>query len=89
MGVAMSLPLLEAMGESAIAAPAQSAASAAKFPVRMATLYFPNGVNEHAWTPKGVGRDFELSPTLTPLADFKKDILVLTELMNAGSIGGD
>ena len=87
MGVAMSLPLLDAMGENTLAAPAT--APSGKFPVRMAMLYMPNGVNESAWTPKGVGRDFELSPTLSPLADFKNDILVLTELMNAGSIGGD
>jgi hypothetical protein len=86
MGVTMSLPLLEAMGETAVA-PKDGAPT--RFPVRMATLYMPNGVNEHAWTPTGAGRDFELSPTLSPLADFKKDILVLTELMHAGAIGGD
>ncbi|HZL36578.1 MAG TPA: DUF1552 domain-containing protein [Tepidisphaeraceae bacterium] len=93
VGVAMALPLLEAMGDSAGAfgadatSPAEKAA--AKFPTRMAVLYMPNGVNEHAWTPKGEGKNFELSPTLEPLADFKNDILVLSQLMNSGSLGGD
>src|SRR5688572_605907 len=95
VGAMMALPLLEAMGDAAgafsakstLAAPATAPASA--FPVRMAVLYMPNGVNEHAWTPKGTGNGFELSPTLAPLADLKDEILVLSELMNVGSIGGD
>jgi hypothetical protein len=90
MGVAMSLPMLDAMGESALAFPTTAPSRAAgKFPVRMAMLYMPNGVNEHAWTPTGTGRNFELSPTLQPLAGLKDDILVLTELMNAATLGGD
>lgn len=94
VGVSMALPLLEAMGKDVAAAaiPAtrpSSARATSRFPVRMAVLYMPNGVNETAWTPTGTGRDFELSPTLGELKDFKSDILVLSELMNAGSIGGD
>ncbi len=91
VGVSMALPLLEAMTETLAAASiaAPTARPTPAFPVRMAVLYMPNGVNEKQWTPTGVGRDYELSPTLAPLADFKNDILVLSELMNAGSIGGD
>jgi hypothetical protein len=90
MGVAMSLPLLEAMGEQAVlAAPGAAPTQPGKFPVRMAMLYMPNGVNENAWTPAATGRNFELSPTLAPLKTLKDDILILSELMNAGSVGGD
>lgn len=79
-GAAVGLPWLEAM-----AAPAPGA----KPPVRMAALYMPNGVREDMWTPSGEKRDFQLSPTLTPLADLKDQLLVLTNLWNPGSIGGD
>lgn len=79
----VALPLMESL------APAMASASGGSSPVRMAFLFMPNGVNEHAWTPEGVGRDFQLSATLSPLEKVKDDLLVLTDLMNAGSIGGD
>src|SRR5688500_13340740 len=89
-GALVGLPLLEAMSPMARAA-ANTAVGAAKrtAPPRLAVLYFANGVNSEAWAPKGAGKGFELSPTLSPLAKFKDDILVFTELMNQGSIGGD
>src|SRR4051794_10920908 len=83
-GVTLGLPWLEAMMP---AARAQSGAAAN--PVRMAMLYMPNGVNVSHWYPKGEGRDFELSTTLQPLEDFKKQILVVSHLWNAGAKGGD
>src|SRR5688500_15624337 len=89
-GALVGLPLLEAMSPMARAA-ANTAVGAAKrtAPPRLAVLYFANGVNSEAWAPKGAGKGFELSPTLSPLGKFKNDILVFTELMNQGSIGGD
>src|SRR3954447_19015700 len=83
-GAMMSLPFLEAMTSVASAA-----TGAKKMPVRMAVLYMANGVNVDQWAPKGVGKSFELSPTLAPLAKHKDDLLVMSELMNAGSLGGD
>ena len=77
-GVGLGLPWLEAM-----------AATGAKAPVRMAALYMPNGVNVDHWTPKGTGRDFELSKTLSPLAAVKDKLVVMSNLWNANSIGGD
>jgi len=70
-----------------VSALAQSKTS--KNPVRMAMLYMPNGVNVNHWYPQGTGRDFQLSPTLDPLADFKDQILVLSNLWNAATKGGD
>ena len=78
-GVALGLPWLEAMASTAAPKPA----------VRMAMLYMPNGVNPHAWTPEGKGKDFQLSQTLSPLADLKNQIVVLKNLWNEGSKGGD
>ncbi len=87
-GVLMCLPLLESLR------PLRGLAEAVKgsggsHPLRFAALYMPNGVNPHHWTPKGQGRDFELSSILEPLAPFKDDILVLTNLWNAASNTGD
>ena len=83
-GTALGLPWLEAM------APASArAAKRAPAPVRMAALYMPNGVHPGMWTPDGKGRDFKLSPTLQPLAEFRDQLVVLTNLWNQGSSGGE
>jgi hypothetical protein len=81
-GAALALPWLEAMTPRA-------RATAAPAPIRLAALYMPNGVHPEMWTPAGQGRDFTLSPTLTPLEDLKNEILVVTNLWNKGSEGGD
>lgn len=84
IGVTMCLPWLEAMGPVAASAQARG-----KAPVRLAVLYMPNGVNPKEWQPTGVGSQFELSSTLSPLGKVKSDVLVFTELMNSQSIEGD
>jgi hypothetical protein len=84
VGVSLGLPWLEAMTPSSALA-----SSSAPGPVRMAALYMPNGVNVHQWSPEGRGRDFNLSPTLEPLRDLKDRVVVLSNLWNAGSVGGD
>ncbi len=83
-GAMLALPLLEAMTPRAGADEASR-----KFPVRMAALYYPNGVNVGEFTPKGAGKDFQLSPTLSPLEKLKSDILVFNELMNIKTDTGD
>lgn len=84
-GAVVALPWLEAMSPLAHARSASTTAS----PVRMAALFFPNGVHPTMWTPEGEGRDFKLSPTLRPLADLKDDLLVLTNLWNQAADTGD
>lgn len=84
-GVGLGLPLLEAMIPSSALAFSRMPRS----PVRMAMLYMPNGVNTSSWTPQGEGRDFQLSPTLQPLQDLKNDVVVLSNLWNEASKGGD
>jgi hypothetical protein len=78
-GVTLGLPWLEAMAASKLP----------KNPVRLAVLYMPNGVNVDAWSPQGAGRDFTLSPTLAPLQDLKDQVVVMSNLWNANSKGGD
>jgi len=89
LGAAISLPLLESLAPRAFAVAASGATPAPARPVRMAVLYMPNGVNVGAWTPRGVGECFELSPTLSPLNPLKNDLLVFSELWNASAVGGD
>lgn len=79
LGACMALPFLEAMTPPGM--------NIAKYyetnrPKRLAVFYFPNGVREDYWTPKGWGDQFELSPTLKPLEAFRKDMLVLNQLKN-------
>lgn len=78
-GCAIGLPWLEAM----------AATNSTKPPVRLAALYMPNGVNVSAWFPKEKGRNFELTPTLSPLAPFRDQLTVLSNLWNANAKGGD
>lgn len=78
MGVAMSLPWLEAMGPVAAWADGPTAESAA--PNRLAFIYVPNGKNMADWTPKREGADFDLPAILEPLAPVKDKLLVLSGL---------
>ncbi|EEF61781.1 DUF1552 domain-containing protein [Pedosphaera parvula] len=89
VGAMLSLPMLEAMAPRSLFANSAASTATRSFPVRMAVLYMANGVNPHHWTPKGVGHDFELSPILQPLSKLKDELLVLTQLMNAKTEGGD
>src|SRR5688500_16280602 len=78
MGVALSLPWLEAMGP--LAAWADQPAPDRAVPNRMAFLYVPNGKNMADWTPQREGTDFDLPAILQPLAPVKDNLLVLTGL---------
>jgi hypothetical protein len=82
IGAALALPTLDAM------IPA-TASAAAKPPVRMACLYFPNGVWQKNWIPKETGMDYALSYALEPLKKFKKDFSVFSGLDKANSRRGD
>jgi hypothetical protein len=93
-GVMLGLPLLEAMGKiipeaSPEAIAASTASKNVQAPVRMACIYFPNGVWEQNWFPKESGPDFQLPFALEPLASHKKDILVFSGLDKQHSHGGD
>src|SRR5262244_1010141 len=77
-GVALGLPLLEAMLPRTNAALATSGDAVA--PVRAAYLYFPNGAWMDAWIPKQTGADYELPFSLTPLAPVRDSVVVLSGL---------
>ena len=76
LGAAISLPWLESLAtRTAVGAPAVAAA-----PLRLGFMFVPNGMNMELWTPKQEGADYELTPTLQPLADLKQKMLVLSGL---------
>jgi hypothetical protein len=73
----ISLPLLDAM--------VPAFASSAPPIRRLGFIYLPNGVamnftGINYWTPRGAGRDFGLSPILTPLAPYRHRLSVISGL---------
>jgi hypothetical protein len=83
----VALPFLDAM------VPALSA-QAAKPAVRLGFVYIPNGTIQPMWVPPTTGRNFELSPILSPLAPVRDHITVLSGLAhrqadNFGDGNGD
>lgn len=84
LGVTMALPFLESVWPSR-----GFAASSVVIPRRLGFVFFPNGANMQNWLPTSEGADFELSPTLSPLANVRGKINVLSGLMqdNANAKG--
>src|SRR5229473_8202088 len=71
MGVTLALPWLDAM------VPAFTAIARAAAPVRrLGFVYVPNGASMVHWQPSGDGPLTDLSPTLTPLAPFRDQVIV-------------
>ena len=77
-GAAISLPLLDAM----IPAHTAWAQTAANIKPRLGFVYFPHGAVQQYWTPKGAGKDFQLSPILKPLEGMRDYVTVVSGLRN-------
>ena len=71
LGASIALPSLDVMA---------AAAQAPAHPTRMAFFFVPNGVNMPKWRPAKAGANYQLSPTLAPLASLKNDFMVLSGL---------
>src|SRR5947208_15200510 len=89
-GVAVGLPLLDAMIPAATALAKTDAAPK----LRAGFFYIPHGAvtwnTKHGkdmdrWTPSGAGADFRLSPILEPLEKHKHAVISLSNLANKGS----
>ena len=92
MGVAVSLPLLDSM------VPAQTplAKTAANPRIRLGLCFIPHGAVMANWTPPAEGAGFDLSRTLAPLAPFRDQVNVISNLAHKmaapggpGDNGGD
>jgi hypothetical protein len=90
-GVALALPLLDAM-VPALSALADTPAAVAS---RLGFIYMPNGVAKNSsgidyWTPPTEGRDFQMSQILAPLEPFRDRLLVVSGLdQNQAEAGND
>jgi hypothetical protein len=90
LGVAMSLPMLDAMLPRAKAAPSTFTPwerSTTEVP-RAIFCYVPNGVNIKEWVPTSQGRDYSLSPTLKVLEEHRQEFSVFSGLGHPNSKGG-
>ena len=76
LGASMALPLLDAMVPSLTALQNTAARPVPRFGV----MYVPNGMVMNQWTPTAEGAGFELPATLAPLAPYREDLLVLSNL---------
>lgn len=86
MGATMALPWLESLQPNL--ACADHAATA--HPNRMVFVYVPNGVIKDKWTPVEMGRDYQLTATLEPLASVKDELIVFSNLsQDNGQAKGD
>jgi hypothetical protein len=92
VGVALGLPLLDAM----VPARTALAQTAAAPKLRMGFFYIPHGAimynTSHGaamdkWTPSGSGANFKLSPILASLEPHKKYVSSLGNLENAAAAG--
>jgi hypothetical protein len=87
MGVAISLPLLDAM----LPALTPLARAQARPRTRFGAIYVPNGAIMESWIPAAVGSGFEFTPILEPLEPFKDHLVVVSNLTRShpGSQVGD
>ena len=90
LGVALGLPLLDAMLPRGWGAPSifQPLDRSAATQPRLICCYIPNGVNILEWMPADSGPDYKLSPTLETLKEHRSDFTVLSGLGHPVSEGG-
>jgi len=83
MGTTIALPLLDAM----IPAGTALAQTAAAPKPKLGFFYFPHGAIMDKWTPAASGTGFDLTPILTPLAGFKDQMTIVSNLRNRAAEG--
>src|SRR6476646_1956895 len=82
IGAGVALPLLDSMIPSSTAL----AQTAAVPPKRFGAVFVPHGERPGFWTPDKVGADFEMSPILEPLASYRDQLTVVSQL--SGPVDG-
>ncbi len=87
MGVAVSLPLLDAM----LPAFTALARAQARPRTRFGAIYVPNGAIMEQWIPERIGAGFDFKPILKPIEAFKDQMVVVSNLTRShpGSQVGD
>ena len=81
LGVTLALPWLDSM------VPAfSSKARAAQAVRRLGVVYVPNGMYMQSWTPSSAGSALEITETLSSLAPFKDQMLMVSGLCSEEGI---
>jgi hypothetical protein len=80
LGVSVALPWLEVMSENAKSITTAGSMALNEIPRRTMFTYWGLGVEIEGFTPPDTGRNYTLTPSLAPLAPFKDDCTLLTEL---------
>ncbi len=77
-GTAIALPLLDSM------IPAQTllAQTAASPAPRVGCIYIPHGATMAYWTPSQTGNNFDFTPILKPLEDYREQLNIISGLAN-------
>ncbi len=83
LGASLALPLLDAMVPPLTALQKTPAKPLTRFGV----MYVPNGMVMEQWTPVAEGAGYELTSTLAPLASYRDDMIVLSNLACVPSPG--
>jgi hypothetical protein len=78
LGASVALPWLDAMLPAATAL----ANTAAAPKPRLGFFYFPHGAVMERWTPTKTGTDFDLPFIIEPLAPFRKQLSIISNLGN-------
>jgi hypothetical protein len=78
VGAGIALPFLDAM------LPAGRARAQGRVtpPRRFGAVFVPHGERPGHWTPEQIGRDFEPSTILAPLAPYRDELTVVSQLAN-------
>ena len=87
LGVSMALPWMESQRVWGDEAPSKDDASEA--PTRMAILFAGCGFHKHEWWARGEGKAMELGRVLTPLHDFREQMVFIRGLYNAEALKGN
>lgn len=85
VGAGIALPVLDAM----IPASTVWAKTAANPQARLGFVFFPHGAVQDRWVPTATGKDFTVSPILSPAAKFKNKMTVVSGLRNKPAESND
>ncbi|QDU96627.1 DUF1552 domain-containing protein [Lignipirellula cremea] len=90
-GIALGLPLLDAMSTRADSAETAGSLTADETPRRAVFCFFGLGINGRDFTPRDTGPDYTVSPILKPLEPLKRDFTVISglKLTHSGGHVGD
>src|SRR5579872_3265029 len=81
-GVALALPWMESLPLKAQDLPAAAALDPNKPPLRLAVVYWSNGIKPAHWWAKGRGASMEFGPSAQPLTEIREDVVFVKGLYN-------